>query len=413
MRNVSTVVWSGISIFGQSGISFLSTVILARMLTPDDFGLIGIVTIFMAFSQMMVDSEMGGALLKKKTVTNADYSTLFYYNLVASFVIYGALYACSPLIAGFYDKPELTGIVRVISFTIIIHAFRVVQRIIIFRALNFKVYALINISSGIISLGAAIWMAKAGYGYWALVWQQIVLAFANVVFLQLYNRFIPSLTFSKESFKYQFSFGISLLGADTVRTIANNISTNIIGKIATLQFTGYYTQVSRITNFCQSFLGGLMDQTIFPMMVKIEQLERLRAIYHKTLIYLTITLSGATLPFILFAEPIVRLVLGPEWTSASDIFQVLSLTILPASLQVLCRNIIKTLGETREVLFLETLKSSVLIALLLLSSFAGNYCVIWSLVVSQYICCAIWLSATERQLKKQILAQGAAPETNS
>lgn len=412
MRNTTTVIWSGISIFGQSGISFLSTVVLARMLTPDDFGLIAIVTIFIAFSQMMVDSEMGGALLKKKTVTNADYSTLFYYNLAASIVIYGILYAASPWIAGFYNQPELTDIIRVISFTIIIHAFRVVQRIIIFRELNFKIYALINILSGMISLGAAIWLAKAGYGYWALVWQQIVLAFANVVFLQLYNRFIPSLTFSKESFRYQFSFGISLLGADTVRTIANNISTNIIGKMATPQFTGYYSQTSKISGFCQTFLSGLMDQTIFPMMVKIENLVKLRAIYYKTLIYLTITLLGVTLLFLIFAVPIIRLVLGQEWTSASDIFQILSLTILPASIQVLCRNIIKTLGETREVLILETAKSSILIVLLLLSSLGGNYYVIWSLVVSQCLCCVIWLLATENQLKKQIRAKAAETETN-
>lgn len=412
MRNTTTVIWSGISIFGQSGISFLSTVVLARMLTPDDFGLIAIVTIFIAFSQMMVDSEMGGALLKKKTVTNADYSTLFYYNLAASIVIYGILYAASPWIAGFYNQPELTDIIRVISFTIIIHAFRVVQRIIIFRELNFKIYALINILSGMISLGAVIWLAKAGYGYWALVWQQIVLAFANVVFLQMYNRFIPSLTFSKESFRYQFSFGISLLGADTVRTIANNISTNIIGKMATPQFTGYYSQTSKISGFCQTFLSGLMDQTIFPMMVKIENLVKLRAIYYKTLIYLTITLLGVTLLFLIFAVPIIRLVLGQEWTSASDIFQILSLTILPASIQVLCRNIIKTLGETREVLILETAKSSILIVLLLLSSLGGNYYVIWSLVVSQYLCCVIWLLATEKQLKKQIRAKAAETETN-
>lgn len=197
MRFRTAIIWNVVSQFGQSGITFLSTIILARLLTPADFGIIGIVTIFIAFSQMMVDSEMGGALLRKKEVSRTDYSTLFYYNLAVSFLLYGILYFSSPLLADFYDRPQLTDVVRVISLTIIIHAFRVVQRIMIFRDLKFKIYAVINVISGIISLAVAIWMAHKGYGYWSLVWQQIVLALCHVVFLEIYNRFIPSLTFQK------------------------------------------------------------------------------------------------------------------------------------------------------------------------------------------------------------------------
>ena len=380
------------------------------MLTPDDFGLVGIVTIFIAFSQMMVDSEMGGALLKKKVVTNTDYSTLFYYNLAASLVIYAILYFIAPYISEFYNRIELTDLIRVISFTIIIHAFRVVQRIMIFRDLNFKIYALINVVSGLISLGVAVWLAKSGYGYWALVWQQIVLAFANVVFLQMYNRFIPSLSFSKESFRYQFSFGISLLGADTVKTIANNISTNIIGKIASLQFTGYYTQVSRITGFCQTFLSGLMDQTVFPMLVKINDMSRLSVIYHKTLLYLAIVLGVFTAVFLLFATPILNVLLGQEWTAAADIFRILSLSILPASVQVLCRNILKTLDKTRKVLYLETIKSAIIIVLLLLSALGSSYLVVWALFVAQAISAIIWLRFTEKSLCSALIKQDSSPQ---
>lgn len=206
MRFRTAIIWNVVSQFGQSGITFLSTIILARLLTPADFGIIGIVTIFIAFSQMMVDSEMGGALLRKKEVSRTDYSTLFYYNLAVSFLLYGILYFSSPLLADFYDRPQLTDVVRVISLTIIIHAFRVVQRIMIFRDLKFKIYAVINVISGIISLAVAIWMAHKGYGYWSLVWQQIVLALCHVVFLEIYNRFIPSLTFSKESFRLSILF---------------------------------------------------------------------------------------------------------------------------------------------------------------------------------------------------------------
>ena len=402
MRFRTAIIWNVVSQFGQSGITFLSTIILARLLTPADFGIIGIVTIFIAFSQMMVDSEMGGALLRKKEVSRTDYSTLFYYNLAVSFLLYGILYFSSPLLADFYDRPQLTDVVRVISLTIIIHAFRVVQRIMIFRDLKFKIYAVINVISGIISLAVAIWMAHKGYGYWSLVWQQIVLALCHVVFLEIYNRFIPSLTFSKESFRYQFSFGISLFGSDTVRTLANNISTNIIAKITTLQFTGYYTQVSRITNFCQSTCTSLMDQSIFPMLAKFEDVTKIRATYHKMLRLLILALVGVSAIFIIFSNQIISITLGEKWLAATGIFQVLSLTICPASIQVLCRNILKTLGTTKKILYLETIKSVIVIALLLAASLLGLNAVIWSLVISQTAACIIWLVSTENLLKSHL-----------
>lgn len=404
MRFRTAIIWNGISQFGQSGITLLSTIILARMLSPDDFGIIGIVTIFIAFSQMMVDSEMGGALLRKKTVTNTDYSTLFYYNLAVSIIIYGVLYLISPLIADFYHKPPLIEIIRIIGICIVIHAFRVVQRIMIFRDLKFKVYAVINIICGLLSLGVAIILAHRGYGYWSLVWQQLCLALSHVVCLEIYNKFIPSLTFSKESFKYQFKFGISLFGSDSIRTIANNISTNIIANVSTLQFTGYYTQVSRITNFCQSTCCSLMDQSVFPMLAKFETIENVKSAYYKMLRLITAGLVILTLLFIIFARHIIVIILGEEWIEAEGILQILSLTICPTSIQVLCRNILKTLGSTKKVFYLETAKSIIVISLLMLSAFFGKNYVIWSLVVSQSTSCILWLISTEKDLRNKLQA---------
>lgn len=399
MRFRTAVIWSGVSQFGQSGITLLSTIILGRLLTPDDFAIIGLVTVFTALSQMMVDSEMGGALLRKKTVSNTDYSTLFYYNLAASLVIYAVLYVAAPFIAYYYKLPALIDVVRVISLTIIIHAFRVVQRIMIFRELKFKAYAVINVASGLLSLAVAIWLALKGYSYWALVWQQIVLAAANVVFMEVYNRFIPSLTFSVESFKYQFFFGISLLGSDAIKTIANNIAPNIIGKISSLQFTGYYAQMSRLTNFCQSTLGSIMDQTIFPMMAKLEKTSDVIKMYHKLLRITSLLLLIITAVFILFAPTIINIVVGAQWLPATWIFRILSLAILPTCIQILCRNILKTLGSTRKVLYLETLKSAILLMLMFISTFINTACVVWSVVIAQLIGAIIWLIVTRQELK--------------
>lgn len=400
MRFRTALIWNGISQFSQSGITFLSTVILGRLLTPDDFAVIGLTTVFTALSQMMVDSEMGGALLRKKTVSNLDYSTLFYYNLAASLLIYAALYVAAPYIAAYYKLPILTDVVRVICLTIVIHAFRVVQRVMIFRELKFKAYAVINALSGILSLGVAIWLAVKGFSYWALVWQQVILAIANVVFMEMYNRFIPSLAFSIESFKYQFSFGISLLGSDAVKTIANNIAPNIIGKISSLQFTGYYSQMSRLTNTCQSTLGSLMDQTIFPMMAKLETTSDIVNVYHKLLKTISLILISITVIFIIFAPMIIKIVMGAQWVEAAWIFRILSLAILPTCIQILCRNILKTLGTTRKVLYLETLKSAILLSFLLVSTFINTACVVWSVVVAQLLGAIIWLIVTQQELRQ-------------
>lgn len=400
MRFRSAIIWNGVSQFGQSGITLLSTIILGRILTPDDFALIGLVSVLIALSQMMVDSEMGGALLRKKVVNNLDYSTLFYYNLAVSVIIYALIYFGAPLMADYYNLPSLVEITRIISLTIIIHAFRVVQRIMIFRELKFKSYAIINLASGLISLGIAVWMALNGYGYWALVWQQIILAATNVIFMEAYNRFIPSMSFSIKSFKYQFSFGISLIGSDAIRTIANNIAPNIIGKISSLQFTGYYSQTSRLTNFCQSSLGSLMDQSIFPMMAKLESVEKIESTYHKFIVYLILGLVPLTAIFIIFASMIINIAIGPQWLPAVWIFQILSLAILPTCMQILCRNILKTLGETRMVLYLETIKSALLLSFLLASSLFNTVIVVWSVVIAQILGCIVWLFATRHELRK-------------
>ncbi|MDE6335671.1 MAG: lipopolysaccharide biosynthesis protein [Muribaculaceae bacterium] len=399
----TAIIWNGVSQLGTTGITFISNVILARLLTPDDYAIIGLVTIFIAFSQMMVDSEMGGALLRKPTVTRTDYSTLFYYNLAVSLFLFTVLYFIAPLIAKFYSLPQLTEVVRVLSLTIIIQAFRVVQRIMIFREFKFKTYAVINLISGIVSLAVAILMALRGYGYWALIWQQIVQALCNLILMETYNRFIPALTFSKESFKYQFSFGISLLGSNTVSTIANNISTNIIGKISSIEFTGYYTQVSKLTNFCQSSIGPILDQSVFPILAKYDKVEDIRATYYRFLKLLTMALIALSVLCILFARPIISLVLGDQWLGGAFIFQILSLGMLPATLQILCRTILKTLGTTKRVLYLETIKSVIIIALLIGAAFINSDFVVWAVVISQMISCVIWLIATEKELKHKLV----------
>ena len=401
MRFRTAIIWNGLSQFGQSGITLLSTIILAHMLTPDDFGLVGIVTIFIAFSQMMVDSEMGGSLLRKRNVNSNDYSTLFWYNLGISVFIYSILFVTAPLIAHFYGRSELTEIIRILSVCIIIHAFRVVQFIMILRELKFKAYALMNVTGGVLSLIVAIILAHFGFGYWALVWQQITVAAIIVILMGLYNRFIPAFKFSKKSFIYQFKFGIGLLGANTVITISNNIAANIIAKVSSLQVTGYYTQTSRITTFFQTALGSIFNQSVFPLMAKFENIEDVRKMYRRILLYMICGLGGMTLVLEGLAPWLIRLGLGEEWSGAVPFFRILSLTILPACVQVLCRNVMKTLGKTRKVMSVDSIISLLSLTLMIGGAFIDIDLIVWGIVIAQTAGAILWIMVTERKLKGQ------------
>lgn len=400
MRFRTAIIWNIISQFGQSGIVLLSTVILARKLTPDDFGIVGIVAVFMAFSQMVVDSEMGGSLLRKEHVTKTDYSTLFHYNLIVSLALYIILFLAAPLVARLYSLPDLTAVIRVLSLAVIIHAFRVVQFIMLLRAFKFQLIALIHIISGLLSLTLAIILADHGFGYWSLIWQQICSAAICVIMMGIHNRFIPALRFSKESFRYQFGFGMNLLGAKSLSAIASNISTNVIAKISSLQFTGYYSQSSRLTSFFGNFLDAMMSHSIYPLMAKSSDRKEIRHSYHRILILLMGASSVIMAILMIFAPACISLVLGKEWIPAADVFRILALTILPAGVQSLCRNVMKTLGTTRLVLHIDSAIAVTLFLALAATAAVGNMAVVWSVVTVQYIGLLIWICITEHSLKE-------------
>lgn len=399
MRFRETIFWNAISQFGQYGIQFISIVVLARLLTPDDFGIVGMVAIFIALSQIIADSEMGGALLRKKEVDRLDYSTLFWYNLAVSIIIYLLLYVTSPLIAKFYNRPELSEIIRILSISIIINAFKISQRVIMLRNLQFRLMAIINIGAGSISLAVAIWMARTEWGYWALIGQQLTKSLLDLIFMQFNNRFIPLPVFSISSFRYQFSFGFSLLTSDIIKTTANNISTNIIAKLSSLQFTGFYTQTSRITGFSQSLLGAVMDQSVFPMMARMDKKEQIVSIYHRLMKYIVLSGIPTTIILVVFSGRIIQIILGEEWLEATWIFQVLSITILPVSIQMLCRNILKVINATKLVLALETIKSILVVSSLFAAIVFGSVGIVWAFVIAQIISAVLQLFYTAKALE--------------
>ena len=212
-KTLSGVLWSCVERFSVQGIQFVIMVIMARILLPSDYGMIGMLAIFIAIAQTLIDSGFSNALIQKKDRSEIDYSTVFYFNIAVGIVLYFILFFSSPLIARFYNTPELTGLTRVLALNLFINSLAVVQRAILSIKIDFKTQAKASFSAAIISGIVGIVMAYTGFGVWSLAVQTVLNAFVNTVLLWIFSKWIPLKVFSFESFKKLFTFGSKLLAS--------------------------------------------------------------------------------------------------------------------------------------------------------------------------------------------------------
>ena len=224
-------------------------VIMARILTPTDYGLVGMLTIFIAISQSLIDSGFSQALIRKQNRSQVDCSTVFYFNIVVGVVIYILLYICAPLIARFYEEPILSSITRLISLSVVINSFVVVQRALLTERLDFKTQAKASLSASVISGVVGISMAKCGFGVWAIVIYQLINLSVNAGLLWVLSHWRPSLQFSWPSFIEMFGFGSKLAVSGIIDTIYKNLYLIVIGKIFKAADLGYYTRAQQFADF--------------------------------------------------------------------------------------------------------------------------------------------------------------------
>ena len=248
-KTLSGVLWSCVERFSVQGIQFVIMVIMARILLPSDYGMIGMLAIFIAIAQTLIDSGFSNALIQKKDRSEIDYSTVFYFNIAVGIVLYFILFFSSPLIARFYNTPELTGLTRVLALNLFINSLAVVQRAILSIKIDFKTQAKASFSAAIISGIVGIVMAYTGFGVWSLAVQTVLNAFVNTVLLWIFSKWIPLKVFSFESFKKLFAFGSKLLASGLLDTIYRNIYTIVIGKKFASTDLGYFTRADQFAQF--------------------------------------------------------------------------------------------------------------------------------------------------------------------
>ncbi|MGI6220003.1 MAG: oligosaccharide flippase family protein [Bacteroidaceae bacterium] len=318
------VVWSGIERFSVQGIHFILSFVIARQLLPSDYGLIAMLSIFMAIAQSFIDSGFSNALIQKQDRTNIDYSTVFYFNVVVAVVMYLLFLFSAPWISAFYNAPLLTSIITWVGLNFIISSLATVQRAKLTIELNFKLQAYISIVAVVVSGSMAVWMAYNGYGVWTLVYQGLVSNAVTVLLLWLTAHWIPLRVFSWKSFKELFGFGSKLLAGGLLHTIYTNMYTLVIGKFFNAVDLGYFSRASSITQYPSTNITNIVTRVTYPVECQLQHdNDLLQQKYFSFIRCVSFIVFPMMAGLAVLCEPFIRIVLTDKWLGAVPYAQIL------------------------------------------------------------------------------------------
>lgn len=354
-KAASGMVWTSIQRFAGMGIQFISGIVLARLLTPYDYGCIGMLSIFMVLAEAFIDGGFGSALIQKKKPTQDDYSTIFWWNLGMAVLMYAILFVSAPAIANFYNIPLLCNVLRVQGFVLFIYAFNIVQRNQLRKNLNFKVLSIVTITTSLIALAVTIFMAYKGFGVWALVAQNLVMAAIPATVFWFFIKWRPIMSFSKQSFKELFGFGFYMFLTHLVNTFCSKLQGLLIGKLYSPATLGYFSKALSTERLASDSISSVMTQVTYPLYVKVQDDKPAMVNMIKRL---TMTISYITFPLmmvlLLTAKPLFILLYSDRWLQSVPYFQVLCIVGLSSCLQAVNTQPIAAIGKSK-TMFLWTL----------------------------------------------------------
>ena len=378
-KTVKGAAWSFADNIAGSGITFLVGIVLARLLSPDEYGLIGIILLFITVFNSIVDSGFTAALIRKKDATDKDYNTVFISNLVISIILFFVLLLCAPYISCFFKRTELTPLIRAMGVVLIINALSLVPNAIITKRIDFKTKTKASLISSIFSGIVGIGMALKGYGVWSLVGQQISRQSINTLCLCVYNKWIPKFTFYYKSFKELWNFGFKLLISGLINTVWSEIYQVVIGKCYSTETLGHYTQARQFTNIFSSNLNSVIQKVSYPVLSSIqEEKDRLKDGYRK-IIKLSMLLSFVLcLGMAATAKALLFVLIGEQWLPCVPLLQIISFNMMLYPLHSLNLNMLQVAGRSDLFLKLEIIKKCIGVIPILFGIFGNIY---WMLCI--------------------------------
>lgn len=406
-KTLSGMIWSFLQRFGTMTISFVSNIVLARLLTPDDYGTIGMLMIFIAVANTFVDSGFGSALIQKKEPTREDYSTIFWWNMFLSLVLYGVLYMSAPAVARFYDLPLLSQVLRVQGFVLILNALSIIQQNQLRKQLKFKRLASVTVASAVLSAVIAIVLAYLGWGVWALVAQQLMLSGFTAILLWVLNKWYPLLSFSKESFKQLFGFGGFMLLSSLINTIFNNINSLIIGKLFSASTMGYFSQAKKIEDATAMSVTSVVEQVTYPILSEHQNdKNKMRSILKRFNTCTFFIVTPMMLLICLFAEPIVVFLFTEKWLPAAPYLKILALHGIPMGLQGVNYNAIAAIGKSKTIFATTIIKRITTISLMLIGVYIADVeGLLWGMVVSSSLIILYNMILVSKYLDYRVITQ--------
>ena len=385
-KTIKGTAWSAIDNVTQMGVSFLVSIVLARLLSPDDYGLIGIINIFTVVCTAIINGGFSTALIRKKDITDDDYNTSFIVNLGLSLVLYALIFIASPLIAEFFEREELVSLTRVSSFTMIIGALAIVQQTRLTKRIDFKTQTKITLIASVVSGAVGITMAFLGFGVWSLVAQMLTVQGLKTILLLVYNHWIPSLRFNKQSFHELFGFGWKMMVSAVLDSLWTQLYQVVVGKFYNAATLGQYTRAKQFSQMFSSNLTNVIQRVTYPVLSEIQDDKvRMIAAYRRVIkVTMFITFS---LMFALGAvsEPLLYCLIGEKWHEAATYLPLICFVGAFYPLHAINLNMLQVQGRSDLFLKLEIIKKIIGLGPLFIGAFVGIFPMLYISIVSSII----------------------------
>lgn len=403
---INATFWSSIQRFGGLAIGFISNIVLARMLRPEDYGIIALIMVFVGMADVLVDGGLGNALIQKKNICQKDISTVFTTNLLVSFVLFALIFISAPAIAAFVRIEHFDLLLRVEAIIILLKALYVVHFSMTNRDMEFKKLAKIQLSCSLISTIIAITLAATGFGVWSLIIRNISLDVFALLFYYIIKKIPLSFAIYKESFKQLFSYGIFVAIANLAESLYANILSFILGKKFSVKELGYYNQAHSLEQIPVYSITSILNQVFFPFLSKEQSnLGKMR----KDVLDSTRVMSFFIYPLmfylICFAEPIIVLLYSEKWLPAVPFFQILCVIGFVNFMYHLNRSILKAIGKTKLLFILQIAVCILGLTLIICTIRFGIYAVVVSSVLNSVLSALIILYFTGKQIQLPIREQ--------
>lgn len=374
----SGIAWGTLERFSIQGVGAIFAILLARVLSPDDYGTVAMPMIFFGIAQTLMDAGFSRAIIRKEDLKEEDLSTSFYFQMIVGIACYAAMYAASPWIADFYNKPILSSLLKVSALVMVINPLCATQYALLLRDINFKAQALVNLTGRIITGILGLALAYNGYGIWSLVFQQLAGALWGAIILWTYSPWRPRTGWSGESFRYLWNYGSNLLASSLLDTAYNNIFPIVIGKYYSAASLAYYNSANHFAAMPATTLSGIVGRVTFPLLCKMQDdTERLSRNYRRMLKLSAFVLFPVMMILAAVAPALIRLTIGPQWKDSIPLLQILCFSLMLYPLHALNINLLKVRDNTRLYLRLEIAKKVVSIAILAVTIWHG---VLWMVV---------------------------------